>query len=67
MTDRKIRQIAELSDGQIVSGPGSPGYCHILHCPGETLSHIADSLRSQARSMLGKSIRLRRLAHALIR
>ena len=67
MTDRKIRQIAELSDGLIVSGPGSPGYCHLHHCPPETLGHIADTLRSQARSMIVRSIRIRRRAHSLIR
>lgn len=63
LTDRKIRQIAELSNGRIVSGPGSPGYCHLHHCPAEQLAHIADTLRSQARSMLSRSIKLRRLAH----
>jgi hypothetical protein len=67
LTDRKIRQLAEHSDGLIVSGPGSPGYCHLHHCPAEKISHIADTLRSQARSMLSRSIRLRRQAHSLIR
>lgn len=67
ITDRKIRQLAEASDGLIISGPGSPGYCHLSHCPAETLSHIAETLRSQARSMIARSIRIRRRAHALIR
>ena len=67
MTDRKIRQIAEASDGLVVSGPGSPGYCHLHHCPAERIAHIADTLRSQARAMLARSIRLRRRAHATIR
>ncbi len=66
-SDRKIRQLAEASDGLVVSGPGSPGYIHFKHCPAEKLSHIADTLRSQARSMLSRSIRLRKLAHATIR
>lgn len=66
-TDRKIRQLAEASDGLIVSGPGSPGYIHLDHCPTEKLSHIADTLRSQARAMLARSIRLRKRAHSLIR
>lgn len=65
--DRKIRQLAELSDGLIISGPGSPGYCHLHHCPAEKLAHIADTLRSQARSMIRRSIRIRRRAHTLIR
>lgn len=67
LSDRKIRQLAEASDGIIISGPGSPGYCHIKHCSAEKLSHIADTLRSQARSMLARSIRIRRRAHQLIR
>lgn len=66
-TDRKIRQLAEASDGFIISGPGSPGYCHISHCDTERLAHIADTLRSQARSMLARSIRIRKRAHSLIR
>jgi len=67
LSDRKIRKLAECSDGQVVSGPGSPGYIHIDHCPAGTLAHIADTLRSQARSMLARSIRMRRMAHNLIR
>lgn len=66
-TDRRIRQIAEASDGLIISGPGSPGYCHLHHCPSKQLAHIADTLRSQARRMLARSIRIRKRAHTLIR
>jgi hypothetical protein len=67
LSDRKIRQLAELSDGHIVSGPGSPGYCHIHHCDPETIGHITKTLRSQARRMIARSIRIARLAHDLIR
>ena len=66
LTDRRIRQLAEASDGLIISGPGSPGYCHLYHCPTETLAHIADTLRSQARHMIARSIRIRRRAHSLV-
>jgi hypothetical protein len=66
-SDRKIRQLAEASDGLIVSGPGSPGYCHLHHCPAELIAHIADTLRSQARRMIARSIRIRRRAHSIIR
>lgn len=66
-TDRQIRQFAELSDGTIISGPGSPGYCHINHCDPETIGHIAETLRSQARRMISRSIRIRKRAHSLIR
>lgn len=65
--DRTVRKLAEASRGIIVSGPGSPGYCHLHHCPTEQLGHIADTLRSQARSMLRRSIALRKQAHSLIR
>lgn len=67
LSDRKVRQLAEASDGLIISGPGSPGYCHLYHCPAEQLAHIADTLRSQARRMIARSIRIRRRAHQLIR
>ena len=67
LTDRQIRAAAQSSTGDIVSGPGSPGYCHTLHCPSQTLAHIADTLRSQARHMLSRSIRLRKRAHQIIR
>lgn len=67
LTDRQIRKAAEISGNEIVSGPGSPGYCHITHCPPEKIAHIADTLRSQARHMLARSIRIRQAAHALIR
>lgn len=66
-TDRKIRQIAEASDGLIVSGPGSPGYCHLLHCPAEKLGHIAATMISQAKSMIRRALRIRKRAHTLIR
>ena len=67
LKDRQIRKAAEQSHGQIVSGPGSPGYCHFNHCPVEKLAHIANTLRSQARHMLARSIKLRKLAHQTIR
>jgi hypothetical protein len=67
LSDRKIRQLAEASDGLVISGPGSPGYCHLYHCDPATIGHIADTLRSQARNMLRRSIRIRVRAHKLIR
>lgn len=67
LTDRQIRKAAEISGHEIVSGPGSPGYCHFSHCPAEKIAHIADTLRSQARLMLARSIRLRKHAHSTIR
>lgn len=66
LTDRKIRQLAQASDGLIVSGPGSPGYCHLHHCPTEILHHISRTLLSQGKSMIRRSIRIRHQAHATI-
>ena len=67
LSDRKIRQLAEAADGLIVSGPGSPGYCHLYHCPAEQISHIADKLISQGKAMIRRALRTRRRAHSIIR
>jgi hypothetical protein len=67
LSDRRVRQIAEQSDGLIVSGPGSPGYCHLYHCDPETIGHITATQISQARNMIRRAILTRRRAHALIR
>ncbi len=66
LSDRKIRQLAELSNFDIVSGPGSPGYCHISHCPPEKLRRITNAHRSQARAMFRRYIGLHKRAHSLI-
>lgn len=67
LSDRKVRQLAEAADGLIVSGPGSPGYCHLYHCDSKTIGHITATQISQARQMIRRAIRTRRRAHALIR
>ena len=67
LTDRKVRQLAEHSEGQIISGPGCPGYRHLRHCTADQLREVADRLNSQARAMMRRSIKIRRCAHALIR
>ena len=67
LSDRKIRQAAEAADGMVVSGPGSPGYCHLYHCPVEQAGHIAEKLISQGKNMIRRGIRTRRKAHSLIR
>lgn len=66
LTDRQIRKSAEHSNGLIVSGPGSPGYCHITHCSLEQLNHIRNTLRSQARHMLNRYLKLGKTAHQTI-
>lgn len=67
LSDRKIRQLAEQADGLIVSGPGSPGYCHLHHCPAEQISHIAEKLISQGKAMIRRALKTRRRARAVIR
>ena len=67
MPDRKIRQIAEAADGLIVSGPGSPGYCHLNHCPVEIVARVNDAMISQGKRMIRRGIRSRNRAHLLIR
>jgi hypothetical protein len=64
--ERKIRSLAQESDGIIVSGPGCPGYRHISHCTGAQVREVSDRMKSQAKAMLRRSIRLKNLAHSII-
>lgn len=67
VTDRKVRQLAEAADGLIVSGPGSPGYCHLHHCPADRIAHLTETLISQGKQMIKRALKTRRRAHTLIR
>lgn len=62
LSDRKVRQLAEAANGLIVSGPGSPGYCHLYHCPDEATGHITEKLIAQGKAMIRRGIRTRNLA-----
>jgi hypothetical protein len=66
LTDRKVRALAERSNGLIVSGPGTPGYCHSSHCSAEEISHAAETLVSQARRMMARAISIKKQAIATI-
>lgn len=66
VTDRKVRQLAEAADGMIVSGPGSPGYCHLHHCPAEQIAHLTETLISQGRNMIKRALKTRNRAHGII-
>jgi hypothetical protein len=66
LTDRQIRQAAEAADGLIISGPGSPGYCHLYHCEAGKIDHITSKLISQGKHMIRRGIRTKRRAHQLI-
>jgi len=64
MEDRKVRECAEHSDGEILSGPGCPGYCAFT---GETslgdANRAALRLESQAAKMLDRAKTIRRRLH----
>lgn len=66
LSDRKIRDAAEKADGLIISGPGSPGYCHLYHCEIGTVDHVTSKQISQARKMVHRAIRTKRRAHERI-
>lgn len=65
--ERKIRAIAEASEGMIISGPGCPGY--MLFSSAEQLPDVdqaANRLESQANRMLLRAETLRRRAKNFI-
>lgn len=67
LSERKVRQLAEHSEGYIMSAPGSPGYCHFDHCPIEIAARINESLISQGKLMIARGLRGKRLMHARTR
>jgi hypothetical protein len=68
INERKVRAIAEHSDGRILSGPGCPGYKLF-----DGAASIADAdraasqLESQARKMLKRAGTIRRRFHRYAR
>lgn len=62
--DRKVRAIAQHSDGRILSGPGCPGY---LLFTGRTEIEEADRcacrIESQAKQMFARALSIRRRFH----
>lgn len=67
LSDRAVRDIAEQNRELIVSGPGSPGYCHLYHCPVDQVNRYTENAISQAKKMIRGALRTRRAAHDLIR
>lgn len=63
LSDRRIRQLAHLSAGIIVSAPGCPGYKHLLRATAAELAAAASSLEHQASLMSRRACRLRAAAH----
>ena len=64
--ERKIRSLAQHSDGIIISGPGCPGYRHINHCTFDECREVYQRLDSQCDAMKRRSIQIRQMAHRLI-
>lgn len=60
---RKLRAIAEVSDGRIVSFPGSPGYKLFDECVPEDFLRGDRANRRQARKMLARWTRILRRMH----
>jgi len=61
--ERRIRAIAEFSDGRILSGPGCPGYRLFT---GDALADAdlaASRLESQGKRMIHRAIAIRRRFH----
>ena len=67
LDERRVRAIAEASDGLIISGPGCPGY-KLLAGTAELadVDHAACRLESQAKRMLHRARALRMRAHQLV-
>lgn len=64
-TDRRVRAAAEAARGEILSGPGSPGYIVTREASADDREAIVRALRSQARRMIGRSLAISRVHHAV--
>lgn len=65
--ERRIRAIAEASDGLILSGPGCPGYKLFTDAAQlREVDEAASRLESQGRRMISRAMAYRRRAHRLI-
>jgi len=65
--ERHIRDLAEHSECRIVSGPGCPGYRHILHTTTAQIAEVVNRLQSQAKRMISRSVKINKAAHAMLR
>lgn len=65
--ERRVRAIAEASDGMIISGPGCPGYKLLTDAAQlQEVDEAASRLESQARRMFARAVAIRRRAHRLL-
>lgn len=60
-TEREVRILAGMSDA-IASAPGSPGYAYAALLPWETLMHLGQAKKSQARVMFRSGVKLTQVA-----
>lgn len=61
--DRRVRAIAEHSDGRILSGPGCPGYRLFTREALPDADVAASRLESQANRMRARAVAIRRRFH----
>lgn len=62
-TDRRIRRLASASGGLIVSGPGCPGYKHVLHCDPQEVATVTARLIHQGKLMADRAHQITRAFH----
>ena len=62
-SDRKIRAIAEASDGAVVSYPGSPGYKLFDEASEAEIAHAIQAMCSQGKRMIERSLALDKRHH----
>lgn len=60
---RKLRRLAEASDGRVASGPGSPGYKLTHLVSPEELKYV-EGTRTQADRMTGRYLAIMRVWHS---
>lgn len=63
-SDRKIRSLASHSAGEILSGPGCPGYRHVSHSTPEDVAEIVARLRHQAKAMDERASKILKSFHS---
>lgn len=63
-SDRKVREIASQSQGQIISG--NSGYKHNRHATPEELNEFYGRMVSQGKEMIKRAILAKRTHHQLI-
>jgi hypothetical protein len=63
INERRLRAIAEFSDGRIISGPGCPGYRLFTGEALEAADFAASCLESQGKRMIHRAITIRRRFH----